>query len=201
MVAAKVLPVLVSRDALTIRRIVKVNHAGEHGAIQIYSAQIAIARWFCPDIVSTLQEMLGHEIEHRAKFRAAMASRAARPCRIMAFWSIGGWLLGSVTAVMGNRSIWVCTAAVEETVHRHLDEQLKFLADRDRELHDIIASIRLEEMAHLACARANIVLPGLSARVLTLMIAMLTDAIIWLSTWGDSTRMARELRSAQETTG
>lgn len=81
---------LTHRDALTIRRIVKVNHAGEHGAIQIYSAQIAVARWLYPDIVATLSEMLGHETEHRAKFRAAMHARLARPCRIMSLWSIGG---------------------------------------------------------------------------------------------------------------
>ena len=40
---------LSSRDALTIARIVRVNHAGEFGAIRIYSAQILVARWLCPD--------------------------------------------------------------------------------------------------------------------------------------------------------
>ena len=154
-------PALSPRDALTIRRIVKVNHAGEHGAIQIYSAQITVARRLFPDIVATLQEMLGHEIDHRARFRAAMAPRAARPCRVLAFWSTGGWLLGLATALLGRRSIWVCTAVVEETVHHYLDDQLQYLETRDSELHAIIASIREEEMAHLACARANISSTGL----------------------------------------
>ena len=181
------------RDALTIRRIIKVNHAGEHGAIQIYSAQIAVARWLYPDIVAILREMLGHEISHRAKFRAAMPPRTARPCRIMQLWSIGGWLLGLVTAIMGRRSIWICTAAVEEAVHRHLDDQLQFLIVRDPDLHDIIATIRVEELSHLHHAQSQ--LPpelGLAARTLMCSITLATDVLIWLSTWGDSTDEARD---------
>ena len=60
------------RNALTIARIVRVNHAGEFGAIRIYGAQIAVARRLYPDCVPMLSEMLGHEIEHCALFRAAM---------------------------------------------------------------------------------------------------------------------------------
>ena len=60
------------RDALTISRIVRVNHAGEFGAIRIYAAQILVAARLCPDCLPALSEMLGHEREHCAKFRAAM---------------------------------------------------------------------------------------------------------------------------------
>jgi demethoxyubiquinone hydroxylase (CLK1/Coq7/Cat5 family) len=52
----------------TIARILKVNHAGEHGAIRIYRSQIAIARWRSPDVVPKLEEMLAHEVSHRARF-------------------------------------------------------------------------------------------------------------------------------------
>src|SRR5688572_26382693 len=110
------------RDALTIKRIVRVNHAGEYGAIRIYSAQIAIARRLWPDLVPALQEMLADEVRHCDKFHAAMPARQSRPCRIMQFWSFGGWALGTITALLGRNTIWICTAAVEEAVHRHLDE-------------------------------------------------------------------------------
>lgn len=185
------------RDALTIRRIVKVNHAGEHGAIQIYSAHILIARWLYPNITPALTEMLADEIEHRAKFRTAMPDRAARPCRIMSLWSIGGWLLGFATALFGRRVIWICTAAVEEAVHHHLDGQLLFLKSRDPQLHTVIASILTEERAHLDHALSHLP-PELNraARTLTHTIALATDVLIWLSTWGDSTSMARELRES-----
>src|SRR4051812_40572650 len=112
------------RDALTIARIVRVNHAGEFGAIRIYSAQILVARWLCPDVLSALIEMLGHEREHCAAFYAAMPKLNSRPCRVMKLWSLGGWLLGALTAVLGRQGVWACTAAVEATVHRHLDDQL-----------------------------------------------------------------------------
>ncbi len=188
---------IAGRDTLTIRRIVKVDHTGEHGAIQIYSAQIVVAQRLWPDVVPTLREMLSHEIEHRARFLAAMTPRAARPCRIMSLWSVGGWLLDFATALLGRRAIWVCTAAVEQAVHRHLDDQLRFLCERDPDLHDLITSIRVEEQAHLCHARAH--LPpqiALAWRALARGIEVAMDGLIWLSTWGDSTRLSRDISTA-----
>ncbi|RWD65007.1 MAG: hypothetical protein E5V78_10770 [Mesorhizobium sp.] len=66
------------REALTVARIVRVNHAGEFGAIRIYSAQILVARHFSPDCVPPLSEMLGHELGFTASVLpvAAQAGRA-----------------------------------------------------------------------------------------------------------------------------
>jgi ubiquinone biosynthesis monooxygenase Coq7 len=183
-------------EALTIARIVRVNHAGEFGAIRIYSAQIAVARRLYPDLVPALSEMLGHERIHCAAFLAAMPARNSRPCRVMALWSWGGWLLGFLTALMGRQTIWICTAAVEAAVHHHLDDQLHFLEHLDAELSAIILSIRAEELAHLRRAQERITSTGAGARALHRVITLSTDAVIWLSTWGDSTRMARALRAA-----
>src|SRR4029079_12619982 len=122
-------------ERLTIARILKVNHAGEHGAIRIYRAQIWVARWLYPDVVAFLEETLAHEVRHCAMFRAAMPARDARPCRIMSLWGNGGFVLGFLTALMGRQGIWICTAAVEAAVHRHLGDQLQFLSERDPELH------------------------------------------------------------------
>ena len=183
-------------EALTIARIVRVNHAGEFGAIRIYSAQIGIATRRYPDLVPALAEMLGHERIHCAAFLAAMPVRNSRPCRVMSLWSWGGSLLGAVTALMGRQAIWICTAAVEAAVHRHLDDQLHFLERRDVELGAIIASIREEELAHLHHAEERITSTGPGRRALHHFITWATDAVIWLSTWGDSTRMARALRAA-----
>ena len=188
---------LSSRDALTIARIVRVNHAGEFGAIRIYSAQILVARWLCPDCLPALTEMLGHEREHCAAFHAAMPKRNSRPCRVMRLWSLGGWLIGFATALLGHQGVWACTAAVEATVHRHLDDQLHFLAKRDPEFHAIILSIREEELAHLHHAEAQLRSPGRLVNALRQGIALTTDVLIWLSTWGDSTRMERALRAAK----
>jgi ubiquinone biosynthesis monooxygenase Coq7 len=82
-------------------------------------------------------------------------------------------------------------------VHRHLDDQLFFLAGRDDGLHGIIESIRVEEELHLHTAESQISDPGAGRRLLHRAITAATDAVIWLSTWGDSSRMARELRRAR----
>lgn len=73
-----------------IPRILRVNHAGEHGAVAIYSAQLAHARRAHPDLAPWLSETLAHEQTHRTRFREAMPSRAAKPCRMMFVWSFGG---------------------------------------------------------------------------------------------------------------
>jgi ubiquinone biosynthesis monooxygenase Coq7 len=186
------------REALTIRRIVKVNHAGEYGAIRIYAAQIAVARRLCPEEVPALAEMREHEKEHCAAFAGAMLIRQSRSCRVMSLWSRGGWLLGFLTALLGRQGIWACTAAVEATVHRHLDDQLHFLAQRDLELYGIIISIREEELAHLRHAEAQLIAPNAFQGILRRLIGNITDGLIWLSTWGDSQRMARDLRLYRE---
>ena len=183
----------------TIARILKVNHAGEYGAIRIYRAQLWLARRLYPDVVPFLEETLGHEIQHCRLFADAMPTRQSRPCRIMALWGNGGLVLGFLTALIGRRGIWVCTAAVEGAVHRHLDDQLHFLKDRDAELHALIASIQEEELAHLHHAEANIGASRPSSDLLITLISAVTDAVIWLSTWGDSTRMAKELAAARKT--
>ena len=182
---------------LTVARIVKVNHAGEFGAIRIYSAQIAVSRRRYPDVVPALSDMLAHEKKHCAAFLGAMPERNARPCRVMSLWSWGGWLLGFLTALMGRQAIWICTAAVEAAVHRHLDDQLHSLQRRDPVLTEVILSIREEEEAHLHHAEERSAANGAGARLLRRSISYATDAVIWLSTWGDSTRMARDLRRSR----
>jgi ubiquinone biosynthesis monooxygenase Coq7 len=186
-----------ARERLTVARILKVNHAGEYGAIRIYRAQIWMARRTCPDVVDFLQETLAHEISHCSLFLAAMPERAARPCRIMALWGNGGLLLGFVTALLGRQGIWICTAAVEAAVHRHLEDQLLFLQNRDPNLHSIVRSIQGEELLHLNHAEQRIEVRSLWSRVLRSFISTATDGAIWLSTWGDSTRMARDLAAAR----
>jgi ubiquinone biosynthesis monooxygenase Coq7 len=184
-------------ERLTIARILKVNHAGEHGAIRIYRAQIFVARRLYPDVVAFLEETLAHEVRHCAMFRAAMPARGARPCRIMALWGNGGYVLGFLTALLGRQGIWICTAAVECAVHRHLDDQLHFLRGRDSELHALILAIQEEELSHLHHAEERIASQGRWTRALGALISWSTDVAIWLSTWGDSTRMAREMAAAR----
>ncbi|HEY9347330.1 MAG TPA: demethoxyubiquinone hydroxylase family protein [Inquilinus sp.] len=194
--AAKPAADVADRDRLTITRILRVNHAGEYGAIRIYGAQIAVARRLWPDLVPRLEEMRGDEIRHCGLFRGAMPTRGSRPCRVMQLWSLGGFVMGFATALAGRRSIWICTAAVEAAVHRHLGDQLHFLAGKDDGVGAIIRDINVEEIDHLRTAEAQLG-PGPAQGRLYAAIAAITDLLIWLSTWGDSVRMARALAAAR----
>jgi ubiquinone biosynthesis monooxygenase Coq7 len=176
-----------------IRRILRVNHAGEHGAITIYRQQIGAAKRAFPDLLPWLEETLAHEQQHRDRFHAMMPSRAAKPCRAMAVWEVGGAILGSATAIWGQFGVIVCTAAVERTVHRHLVQQINYLETRDPELAAVIRDIQRDEDAHLAFAEANHDPSRLPARLLAALVAWATETLIWISTRGDSVKLSRAL--------
>lgn len=178
----------------TIANIVKVNHAGEYGAIRIYKAQIVIARIFCADLVPFLSNTLAHEIEHCRKFREAMPARQTRPCYTMWLWGWGGAVLGFVTGLCGRNGIMVCTEAVEEAVHHHMNDQLVYLSGRDEALRILIDDIKTEELEHLHFAQSR-VRHNAFTRMAYRGIYAVTDVLIWLSTQGASSRMKRAIKS------
>ncbi|MEI9904118.1 MAG: demethoxyubiquinone hydroxylase family protein [Asticcacaulis sp.] len=140
-----------------------------------------------------LSETLAHEINHRSHFRNAMHERNAKPCAAMPLWAIGGGVLGLITALMGCNAVMICTKAVEQTVHRHLDDQLRFLASRDKALYDLIAAIQVEEDMHLDYASAHL-RPSWLVAPLESVINVLTEVLIWLSTQGAVSRMEKAVR-------
>lgn len=180
-----------------IRRILRVNHAGEHGAVAIYASQIALAAKRYPDILPWLQETLAHELKHREAFLKAMPERGAKPCRAMFVWRSGGAVLGFVTSVFGKWGVMVCTAAVERTVHGHLVEQIAFLEQTDEELAVLVKEILREEDEHLRMAERHHEKNHVAARLLSGIVAFATEILIFISTRGDSRRvnaiMYREL--------
>lgn len=181
----------------TVARILKVNHGGEHGASRIYAAQIAAARLRCPDLVPELADLLAHERRHEQIFLALMPARAARPCRLMPLWAVGGLALGLFTGLLGRTGVFLCTEAVERTVHRHLDHQLAWLAAdparADPDLAAAIAAIRTEEEGHLTWAADRRPPQTAITRALYATVAATVEALIWLSTQGESGRLEREM--------
>lgn len=184
--------------ASTIARILKVNHGGEHGAVRIYVAQIAAARVRCPELTPALTGLLQHERRHEQIFLALMPDRGARPCRLMWFWAVGGWVLGLLTGALGAGGVYVCTRAVERTVHRHLDEQLAWLRLQhgvpDQALIAAIAEVQSEEESHLAWAEAGAKQSGVGA-LLDAAVVFLVEALIWMSTQGESHRLSKQLEA------
>jgi ubiquinone biosynthesis monooxygenase Coq7 len=177
----------------TISRILKVNHAGEYGAIRIYAAQLFISKFFYKDLLDFLSTTLSHEIEHCKNFIDAMPTRNSRPCRLMWLWGLGGYMLGFITALLGRNVIMICTAAVEKTVHKHLEEQIFFLEQKDEDLKQLIIKIQKQENEHLEYAEKNIK-PSILIKPIYWLISVSTYIVIWLSTQGDVSKMRKAIK-------
>jgi ubiquinone biosynthesis monooxygenase Coq7 len=159
-----------------------VDHAGERGAICIYKSQIAVSRIFHPTCVDALVAMLAHEQRHFATFEDLLKARGIRHCHALTFWAFGGWALGSFTALLGQRAIWTCTAAIENTVNGHLEHQVEVLRISDPEVLAAVESIRRDEKEHEDHAVQN----GGDGRglfgLLHWLVRGVTSFAIWLST-------------------
>jgi ubiquinone biosynthesis monooxygenase Coq7 len=166
----------------SVEQILRVDHAGECGAIRIYRSQIAIARHLHPQCVNQLTTMLDHELRHFQVFDTLIKTRRIRPCHALPLWMAGGWMLGSLTSLLGERAIWVCTAAIESTVNLHLEHQVAILAASDPEALAAVESIRRDEEEH----EENAVRNGGSGRgmyrLLRWIVKGATSSAIWLST-------------------
>jgi 3-demethoxyubiquinol 3-hydroxylase len=178
----------------TVRQILRVNYAGEYGAIRIYRAQIAVSRVLTPTIVPFLSETILHEYKHADTFRSLMPARATRPCGATPLWGVGGTALGLITGVLGIDAMMVCTEAVERVVHAHLGKQIEWLGGKDAELVSAITLIRDEEEGHREFAHEKRELRTAFLSGLDAFVAAVTAFLIWIATYGDLTRMRSSLR-------
>jgi ubiquinone biosynthesis monooxygenase Coq7 len=161
-------------------RILKVNHAGETGAVCIYAGQIVMARITAPRLVAQLQEFKSHEERHRAIFLAELQRRGLPRCRSHGLCALGGWVLGLLTGLLGARAIAATTVAVEHVVLQHLQQQLQTLAGRDEAAVAAITQIVAEEQQHHDHAVRHLGGGGWWTRWLTPVVAASTEAVIWL---------------------
>ncbi|SFO27722.1 ubiquinone biosynthesis monooxygenase Coq7 [Variovorax sp. PDC80] len=169
-----------SRDTALGGRILKVDHAGEQGAVNIYRAQILAARFTAPALVPQLREFKSHEERHRAVFATELQRRGVRRCRSYWLCGIGGWMLGLVTGLLGRHAIAATTVAVERVVLRHLEAQLRELAGRDEAAVAAIAQIVDEERQHQDQSAAHLEPGRFWSRLLSPVVAASTESVIWL---------------------
>lgn len=161
-------------------RIIKVNHAGEFGAINIYRAQIAVADVTSPGIVPTLKDFLEHEKKHLEIFRKVLSRRGVPRCRSYWLCGIGGYVLGFLTALLGKPGIMACTAAVETVVTRHLLKQMdELILEGDREALYAVEAIVAEELEHREAGMAE-GRDGFLYKFLGVIVAAATSLVIWL---------------------
>lgn len=133
-----------------LAEILRVDHAGELGAVHIYRGQQAVlgkARGH-ERVAAQLGEMEGHEAVHLARFDALLNEHKVRPTLLAPLWRAAGFALGAGTALLGDKAAHACTEAVETVIEGHYAAQIAELADRDPELAAELTKFRDEELAH-----------------------------------------------------
>ncbi|KAB8066824.1 demethoxyubiquinone hydroxylase family protein [Janthinobacterium violaceinigrum] len=160
-------------------RAMKVNHAGEQGAIGIYTGQIFMARWTASHLVQELRAIRVHEREHRTIFHDVLERRGLPRCRSYYLCATGGYVLGIVTGLCGARAISLTTVAVERVVLRHLRHQLAMLSDDDDASGAITAILR-DEQEHHDQASIRTQDSGMFGRMLSAVVSGATESVIWL---------------------
>jgi ubiquinone biosynthesis monooxygenase Coq7 len=161
-------------------RILKVDHAGEQGAICVYRAQWLVAGLTAPSMREQLADFLVHEKRHRSIFGAALMQRGLPRCRSYWLCSFGGYVLGAVTALLGRRAIATTTIAIESVVLRHLAEQRAQLAAIDPAVADLIASIVEDEQLHHDRSLDDVDIDRGWLRAVHAVVSRSTEAVIWL---------------------
>ena len=146
-----------SAERARLGEILRVDHAGELGAVHIYRGQRAVLnRARGKDrIAFQLQEMEGHEAEHLAAFDRLLTERRVRPTLMAPLWRLAGFALGAGTALMGEKVAHACTEAVETVIGEHYAGQVEELQGREPGLAQDLARFRDEELHHRDLALAE----------------------------------------------
>lgn len=137
-----------------VGEMIRVDHAGEYGAVQIYRGQRAVFDRIegKAHTARLLAEMEAGEQDHLKTFDRLLGERGVRPTLLAPVWRVAGFSLGAITALMGERAAHACTEAVEEVIEQHYAGQSAALAGIDAELKHIVDRFRDDEIAHMETA-------------------------------------------------
>lgn len=166
-------------QARSIARMIRVDHAGEYGAVRIYAGQLAVLGG--RDSAGLLRRMADQERRHLDVFARLVGERRVRPTALLPLWHLAGFALGAATAALGERAAMACTAAVEEAIDTHYARQAASLDDHEAELRDTIECFRREELEHRETALAHEAERAPGYRLLTTVIKAGCRAAITLS--------------------
>lgn len=149
----KNIPKTMSKEA-QLDRIIRVDHAGEYGAVRIYEGQLAVFGDQHP-MSDTVKHMKEQEDVHLERFNALIREYNARPTLITPLWHVAGFALGAGTALLGTKAAMACTEAVEEVIDKHYAEQIEDLGDDEGPLAETLEKFRQEEVEHKQIAIDN----------------------------------------------
>jgi ubiquinone biosynthesis monooxygenase Coq7 len=140
-----------------IAEMLRVDHAGEYGAVQIYRGQQAVFknRPGQERIAKLIDEMAAGEAAHLQRFNRLLAERRVRPTALSPLWNAAGFALGAASALMGPKAAMACTEAVEDVIEVHYGRQIEELRAVEPELANELARFRDDELSHKRTAEGE----------------------------------------------
>ena len=133
-----------------IEEFIRVDHAGERGAVKIYEGQLLALNTFVKDddLKKTIEEMKVHEKEHCDFFEKEIKRRKINPTKLLPLWDLLGVSLGFGSTLLGKKAAMLCTASVEEVIDEHYLSQIKQLGNNEKNLKKKITKFRQDELSH-----------------------------------------------------
>ena len=133
-----------------VEEFIRVDQAGERGAIKIYEGQLLALNTFVRDdnLKKTIQEMKTQEKEHCNYFENEIKRRNIKPTKLMPLWDLLGVGLGFGSTLLGKKAAMLCTASVEEVIDEHYEKQINQLKPDEKILKERIKKFRLDELHH-----------------------------------------------------
>ena len=137
-------------DKNKVKEFIRVDHAGERGAIKIYEGQLLALNTFVKndDLKKKIEEMKIHEKEHCDYFENEIKKRNIKPTKFLPLWDILGVGLGFGSTILGKKAAMLCTASVEKVIDEHYSNQIKQLENDEKKLKDKIIKFREDELRH-----------------------------------------------------
>ena len=138
------------KSKANIEEFIRVDHAGERGAIKIYEGQLLALNTIVEDksLKKTIEEMKIHEKEHCDFFEKEIKKRKIKPTKFLPLWDLLGVGLGFGSTILGKKATMLCTASVEEVIDKHYQNQIDQLGSEEKELKKKIIKFREDELHH-----------------------------------------------------
>ena len=133
-----------------LEEIIRVNHAGERGAIKIYEGQLLALNTLKQDekLKEIIEEMKNQEKEHLEYFEKEIQKRKMKPTYLLPLWDLMGVSLGFGTTLLGKKAAMLCTASVEEVIENHYENQLNKIGEDEKDLKKKIKKFKGDEVNH-----------------------------------------------------
>ena len=133
-----------------IEEFIRVDHAGERGAIKIYEGQLLALNTIIKndELKKKIEQMQIHELEHCNYFENEIRKRNIEPTKFLPLWDLLGVGIGFGSTLMGQKAAMLCTASVEEVIDEHYQNQINQLKNDEKDLKRKIIKFREDELHH-----------------------------------------------------